>query len=87
MSIQQELVAFLLHSSDHCVITTRSRLDEVSTTLPPDTVVLAETPLFLKFVETKSAVKEESLVLLGRRPLQAAIEQRQHNPLPHSTLR
>lgn len=78
VSLQQQLAIFLHESQDHCVITTRSRLKELPNSVPPDIVILAETKLFLK---------DESLVLLGREPLQAAIEQRQHNPLPQSTLR
>lgn len=78
LALQQQLAAFLYDSPDHCVITTRSQLKDPSLALPPDTVIVAETKLFLK---------ADSLVLLGRRPVHAAVEQHRPNPLPHSTLR
>jgi 4-amino-4-deoxy-L-arabinose transferase-like glycosyltransferase len=50
--------AFLSENEDHFLITTRSRLPEISDQIPPGAAVLAEVPYFLK---------REQLVIVGRR--------------------
>lgn len=54
---RQQAVEFLTASHDRFVITTDARLRDFWTTLPPDVVLLARVPYFLK---------DEQLVLIGR---------------------
>jgi 4-amino-4-deoxy-L-arabinose transferase-like glycosyltransferase len=75
----EDVVSFLQRGPETFLITKRSRLGELSSRIPTDVVVLEEVRLFLK---------DESLVLLGRRPTpQTSLSGQGHNSMLSKELR